>query len=393
MNNHLGTTKHFYFIRPKVVSTFLLLMVFNLLSPPAASEQDRGVIRDKPKLLWSVSLTNDADWMEAKRTIDTNAFGFPRVALAGASVIVSFLHSEHPELPPGYGGLMEPLRLKALVFSAKDGKARTILHWQARREDASLMPANDGGFVVHAGDVLMRYSPSLELVKRTDLPKTEPASHYRSAYSAVEMLPGGQVLFLRKFKETPTRLESVGTWLEVKSFDEITAEAIPDWRPVIPSADTLVRSEVSVVYVRQKSNWDPILKSPGVHASMFVNERAILLTGRRKVMVIDRSGKILFSADMNQMDPKIKKRSLRGNRFAVFDTRDTNRFFGRAGIFEGHYFAKVFDLNAAGPVSEIDVGVQDAREVDLALSEDGSYLAVLTGSTLSLFRLPVPSAQ
>jgi hypothetical protein len=325
--------------------------------------------------------------------MDVNGMGPTCIEIAGHYVLVSFLHSEHPELPLGYGGLMEPLRFKTLVFSAQDGTLKTILHWQARRQDASLLPAQDGGFVVHAGDVLMRYSPLLKLVKRLDLPATEPASHYRSAYSTIEMLPGGRILFHRTYKETPKQLESEGSWINVDSFERLASIPIPDWRPVVPSFDTFVRSERSSVHVRQNDGWHTFFHFAEGNASMFLDNHLLLLTGRKKVAVIDTSGNQRMSAELNERDPKISKRSLNGNRFAVCDTEDARRLLKRPDLFEGRYSAKVFDLHRGGLVAEIDLGIQDAREVGLALSEDGSHLAVLAGAKVSFFELSEPEKQ
>ena len=82
------------------------------------------------------------------------------------------------------------------------------------------------------------------------------------------------------------------------------------------------------------------------------------------------------------------KRNLDGTRFAINDTHRAIPIIQKHDFFDWNFEAKVGDVNQRKLVADIGLGTHDARQIDLALSPDGSQLAVLAESTVTLYRLP-----
>ncbi len=350
---------------------------------------------------WSVSLAGNSDWSAAKKTIDINSYRPSRVEFTDdKTIVVTFMHSLKKPEPERQSSFMEPVFFEALFFDARDGHLRGTLQWQARRDAGEFQPVHDGGFLVHAGDKIMRYSPDLKPVRERDLTPPAEADEKRSYLPRewrVYGVPGGRTAVSRFHEER----ESTDTWMDTDTLEDIFSDK-PQYGGNsllgIFADDARLASKNIGAYPNQTSQlllwergkgWREIV-AQGAGQTFLANNLLLLCSFRRDCKVINRNGEIIFQYPLTQADPSnlLVKRNLDGTRFAINDTHRAIPIIQKHDFFDWNFEAKVGDVNQRKLVADIGLGTHDARQIDLALSPDGSQLAVLAESTVTLYRLP-----
>lgn len=370
---------------------FLALLLFSIVLSLAGNSSSQNF-----KVIWSATLTNDSDWKEAKTNIDTNGYGSPHVEFVGNDkVVVSFLHANHQDDPGAQPGSPQYLGFKAIFHDAKTGKSLSALRWTARRAGAKLFPLHDGGFLVRDGDKLLRYSSELKVVRERTLPGTTVAPMYFPTSWDVDIAPGGRIAVLR-YVDSPAK-QKTDTWINVDTFDEIFSMKDNVWRPVHVAEDALARTENWLeqkqwkyeLYLRERGKeWKPLARDKWDR--MFITNDLLLVGVKGGFQVVNREGMIEMEAENDDRHLSFAKTSLASHRFALFDMKSAFPIIQKRDFFDERFTAKVFDWDKKAMVASISFGTHDSRQVDLAISPDGSRLAVLTESTLQLIELPPP---
>ena len=353
-------------------------------------------------------LNIDHDWSEATRTIDTNMLGSTHVTfLDENTLVVSFLHTtpatvRSPVPIPGQA----PLVVKALFIDISTCKVRDTREWPAtRRTRSRIMPIHDGGFLVQAGDVLMTYS--LDLNKKADrfLPELRDGTYSRQ----FDVGPGGRLGFMTLRKGS----DATDIWFDVDTLQTISDSAThgPGGHgPISVSAKGLLSPRFSSVdqpwnpfaWIQETGKeWKPLctnlIPDPTDRLHFFVHTEFLaddqfLLVDTRRFSVVDRKCHILIGGDVHWTGPysvEVEK-SLSGRRFAIQQLSHWGiRVPFTRPNFNQHLHVKVYDVDSKREVFDVDFGSHDTRQIGLALSPQGSRLAVLAESSIKVYQLPL----
>jgi len=352
-----------------------------------------------PPKQWTVTLAGNNDWSGAKKTIDINSYRPPRVVFTDDNtIVVTFMHSLSKTEPEGQSSFMEPIALEALFFDARDGHTGKRLQWQARRDAGEFKPAYDGGFLVHASDKLMSYSADLKRIhERILIPPAavnEKKSYLQREWRIYDV-PGGRTAVLRFRDER----HFTDIWINVDRLDEDIFSDEPQFPgPGVFAEDARFAvenhgayptlSSQSLVWERGKG-WREI-PARGAGQTFLADNLLLVCSFRRACQVIGRDGNVIFQCPLTQAEPSnlLVRRNLDGTRFAIIDTHRAIPIVQKRDFFDWSFEIKIGDVKRREMVAVVKLGTHDARQVDAALSPDGSRLAVLAESNLSVYSLP-----
>lgn len=318
------------------------------------------------------------------------------------TVVATFVtHEEKVALSSRDSDVNLPLRLRAIFLDASSGKVTSIQAWPSDSRFAGIVAVNDGSFITQRGNVLGLYSSDAKEVRRLTLPLVEQ-DHW--GWYPHTSPTGKNILFA-----TPDpRTTSPTTWIWV---DASTLKVVRSWREVQSgevaiSDDTMAmiacgfypyRCNPSLEIKRRATDWKSILAIEGEHyhwLPVFLNEGTIFLSNR-PWKLLQSDGKIILT-ESAPFEGGTAVTSANGQRFLL------PSFQWKGGVADldigAHGELKAISVYDA-PFQErsyiLDVKGSKVRETaHLALSPDGSKLAILYEETVYLFQLPpAPSAQ
>lgn len=299
-------------------------------------------------------------------------------------------------------------RMEAFFVEVDNGSLVSHQVWQTRRRRFSnerydtqpRMKAVKGGFLVHANDSLALYSADLQ--KKQEL-QLDPSLEYSAMVA-----PGGDVFFLEQ-SAPGVATSSGGVSMVVNGDSEHWPVAHGEWRSsetlvklrsmdLFPGAAETATSDAVAgrrvhcvdlqrvgVPLSQLSCTDPY----GYGAPMFLIETELVLTYRGGFQVLSPIGDVLWGrqvADPKAYDTYDCVRSLNGSRFAtsIFAYRKIK--FDDTEIPKRSFAVLVYDRSQRTKVFSVVVKSEQAPPI--ALSPDGDRLAILSGTTLLLYRIP-----
>jgi hypothetical protein len=293
----------------------------------------------------------------------------------------------------------QPLRLRAIFLDADTGKITSTQAWPTESRVAGIVAANEGSFVTQRGDILTHYSPDARERSKLSLPPVQE-EQWGWSWHAQASPTGRAILFVSPNLTTT----SATPWIWV---DSNSLQITHSWKGVRSgwvgiSDNTIAMTACSFwqfhcdpnVEVRGLgTEWKTIAqieKHSRLGGVQFVSNDTLFVSGT-PWKLLQPDGKVVLT----QSDPKdrgVPITSAGGKRFVV-------PFFKLVGRVEtldigGHGELRsisVYDAPFRGRSYELEVKGPKIRETaKLALSPDGSKLAILYEESVYLFQLPPP---
>jgi hypothetical protein len=293
-----------------------------------------------------------------------------------------------------------PLKLHGIFLDADAGKVRATKEWSITRPRGGAIAAGDGRFAILAPELVALYSPSLELVKDFKL-SSEQQSHLWNFYPS----PTGKSILVEYHNP-----ESSFQWIEGSSL-----QPQPTWNDSLPGVSIsdkelaffrspYIKSKGSAtheVLIRPRDGPERVVcrvlvgQGDSCGSPEFVSNDVLALSMPHGLSLVPKTGgDALLKA--NFRDDEWLGRPLHpsadGKRFAVaiWAHKGGSAFFD----ISSHNVLKrivVYDLQSRQAVYTLDGKKQRISDVSgLALSPDGSLMAILTDGVVAVYRVPLP---
>jgi len=287
-----------------------------------------------------------------------------------------------------------PLQLRGTFLDVRTGKVISTQAWPSQSRFAGIASVYDGNFVTQRGVLLTLYSLDAKEARRLSLPPIDPDLWGWVAHPSPT---GRSILFatpnLRTTAETPwvwvdaTTLQIVRSWKEKQSgwvgiSDDTAAMAACSF--------PLSHCSPSVEVRGVTTEWKTIVPIERRFQSIprFLDEGTIFLSGH-PWQLLQTNGKVIFT-EAKPFEGSIAISSVGGKRFVV-------------PFFQSKGGVAALDIGAHGELKTISIydapfrersyklevkGPKIREQARLALSPDGSKLAILYEESVYLFQLP-----
>jgi hypothetical protein len=297
----------------------------------------------------------------------------------------------------------QPLRLRAILLDADTGKVRSTQAWPSESRLAEIVTANGGKFVTQTGTTLTLHSSDAKELKKLSLP---PPPQNLNGWNAHPSPTGKNVLFENSDWRTTspkswiwvnaTELQIVRSWKEEQSgwvgisdsMITMTACLFSEYRcePNL-RVKTLETEWKTIAPIEKRSHWG--------WSPQFVNEDTLFLSGAPWELLKTDGELILTETAPFEGGGAIT--SAGGKRFVVPFFKVTGRVealdIGGHGelktisVYDAPFHERSYRLDVKGPKIR---SFSDRSLAQLALSPDGSKLAILYDESVYLFQLPPP---
>lgn len=291
------------------------------------------------------------------------------------------------------------LRLRVILLDAASGKIKATAAWPTTSRFASIVASHGGNFVAQTGRDLTLYSTRLKELKKLQLPPIGkelewwlPSSSPTGAnivFVATDWRARSTVPWIWVYTDT---LQIVRSWKEIQSgYIGISDDRIAMSTCVWPDNDNCDKS----LQVRSLSTgWKEVAPISLDHdpTPLFMNDQTIFLYDDSLFELIHSNGAAMIeNPQLSQHCGESRPApSSGGQRFVVpscnanhaslaFDATGTE-VLKKIIVYDRPFSAATYILNLKGPK------LKDERKI--ALSPDGSKLAVLNKESIELFQLP-----
>ncbi|SPE44294.1 hypothetical protein SBA7_320061 [Candidatus Sulfotelmatobacter sp. SbA7] len=289
-----------------------------------------------------------------------------------------------------------PLRLHGTFLDASTGKVQASREWPITRPRGGIVATGGGGFAVLVPAGLASYSPSRELLKDLKL-SSEQQSHLWDIHSS----PTGKS-FLMEYHYPEASFQ----WVDANSL-----QPQPAWGESMPGVsisdseltitrDTYIKSKgyISEVLVRSRDGpWRAICRvEPGMGEGcgipQFVSNKVLALWLPHELKVASTDGEVLSAISLAEDDwiGRPLYPSANGERFAM--TVWAHKGGSTLLDISYHRMLKrivVYDIPSGHPIYTFEAKKRQSKDVSgVAVSPDGSLLAILTDGVLEVYQLP-----
>lgn len=336
--------------------------------------------------------------------------GLPRTSLwflDNGTILATFITREKTEPSLANRGSSDPnapLRLRAVFLQAETGKITSTHAWPSESRIAGVVAVNDGQFVTQTGTTLTLYSSDSNELKKLSLPA--PPEDVKGWY-AHPSPAGRNVLFATGIPMTTSpqpwiwidtqTLQIVRSWMEVQSgsfgiSDNTVAMAACYYWEYHCQPNLEVRGV--------STEWKTIAqieKQPGGGGPHFINNDTLFLSGA-PWKLLNTDGKVVLTEADSKGGAPIT--SAGGQRFVVPSFKVVGRVealdIGGHGelksisVYDAPFHERSYELDVKGPKIR---SISNKSVADLALSPDGSKLAILYEESIYLFQLPPPAPR
>ncbi len=301
-----------------------------------------------------------------------------------------------------------PAHLHALVLDASTGQKLGVQAWPTPSKAVRFLVARDGKFLTCTGNILRLFSSSLELVREQNLADRQGCRSPREYGWGIS--PSRRSLLFDRFlgpgqgwEYTLLDAETfsvIANWTEKQFILRISdhwrfAYCRPEARACIRRIDEPWQTFNPSVADNRTDDWlhSARFVDDWLHSARFVNDETLVM-GRKRMWVITIGGTPLFQVEL----PKDRSfgnavASSGGQRFAVLENRKRG--------------SEALDMYSYSNDRAVVYSIPDRRAIysvkvkgdspwlpwkehfnQLALSPDGTLLAVITDATLRVYRLP-----
>lgn len=305
---------------------------------------------------------------------------------------------------------VRPLRLHAVFFDAASGHVSATREWPTPSSSAGILAAtSQGNFVVRAGDRIMAYSPTLDPGPELRLRwETQAGGKYREYWSHYTSPSGRSIVLDRHLPSGQKEYRWIeSTYLQELHFSTDLLD-MPHFIWVPSISDTAAASmresrEILLeVWVRGVTTpWRRICGPPSDCATpVFVNNDMLLLVDLHRLTLVATDGRVLFTQGFPYEDWLHTFHwdlavASDGGRFAVVVTTPKG---GSTLLDIGPRYEPVrlmvFDIPSLSWVYTLDTKRLKIKKISaLALSSDGSLLAILRDSIVEVYKVAVSAPQ
>jgi hypothetical protein len=341
---------------------FLELKLADLGYPPAQDYHypGTGIPRD-------LSILND-DYKKRLTFIDQNTL---------------VIYQSHYQTQNQKDGLPESRYMEAFFVNPQTGALIVRKTWPTikrrfmneRWDTQARILAVSGGFLVHARNALTLYSAGLEQKAQLTL---ENGPRW-----AVTVAPLGRTVHLQRIYEDN---QADGEWFASDTFTKLRSQhemagitSASDYAVVDKLAHCLQLQAVGEAARNLYCDNPSRLGLP-----VFLNDSEVLAVRYKGFAVWSTNGEMLWSREAPVMI--VSRRSLNGNRFALWMTGNNDAFDG-VKLPKGEVVIIVYDRDTRSRVFQMTSG-RSTEPGSLDLSPDGSLLAVLFGDNVRLYKIP-----
>jgi len=292
--------------------------------------------------------------------------------------------------------------LRAIFLDAGTGKVTSTQAWPSESRIAGIVAANDGKFVTQTGTTLALHSSDAKELKKLSLP---PPPNEFVGWQSHSSPTGKSVLF--ETNDLKTTSPQSWIWVDTNTLQVLRSEREVQSGGVGISDNTIAMTactiwfyhcEPSVEVKGLTTEWKtitPIDKRSPWGGVQFVNENMLFLSGEPWRLLQTDSKVILTGTAPFEGSTAIV--SAGGQRFVVPFFKLTGRVealdIGGHGelktisIYDAPFHERSYQFEVKGPKIR---SFSDRSLAQLALSPDGSKLAILYDESVYLFQLPPP---
>jgi hypothetical protein len=298
-------------------------------------------------------------------------------------------------------GDARPEMLHGVFLEAQTGKIQSTKEWSVPRPRGGIFPAGDGRFVVLTPAMIALYSPSLELMKDFKL-SSEQQSHLWDFHTSST---GKSILVEYHYPEafyqwidSDTLQPQDASWRE-----SLPVLSISDDKEIATFRDTYVKSKGINIFealIQPRDGAERTVchalagQGDSCGSPEFLTNDLLALSRAHELRVVPKAGGDLLKAtfrDDEWLGSPFRPSGF-GKRFAV--TVWAHK--GGSTFFDVSYRSVlkrivVYDIPRRQPVYNLDAMKRNITDLSgIALSPDGSLMAILADGVVEVYRLPLP---
>jgi hypothetical protein len=299
-----------------------------------------------------------------------------------------------------------PAHLHVLVLNARTGAKEGLQAWSTPSTPIRFAGVSEGKFLICTASMLRLLSASFEVIREENLPG-DSACFSPFFWEGWGISPSKRYLVLssrsgQSFQNSLFDLESfssVAQWTEKRRTNDITdhwqAGLCEKGEMCIRGMGEPWRTFHSEGLDKQMNDFKP--KSP-----LFVTDELLVIDAGNEMAAVDVDGRVLFQVRL----PKKRSfgrpvRSTRGERFAIMENRQrgvTNEALDMYA-FASNDRVVVFSIPDRRAIFAVGVKgrspwpLWEEHRNNVALSPDGSLLAVVTDGLLKVYQLPASNSR
>lgn len=289
----------------------------------------------------------------------------------------------------------DPFQLRAIFLDTATGTVRHTQDWPTDPNSHSeLLATYEGKFIVRAGESLALYSSSFQLLSEFPLPLR--GENGKRKYWDAQLSPTGRFLFLRDWHYPQMAMFRLSS----DSFEQRDAWSEQYVNFLAYADDALAKSvdETQVWFRTMGGPWYLLYVPGGLKCAgqiAFLNNHTFLVDVCLGIVVLSKQGEILFEDAFPReyrrypLDRLIRT-SRGGRRFAVSLATIKEGLFDTP-FYTGSLLVIVYDARSRARIFRVEFKGHLKRKIyDVALSPDGKWLAIMVGTKVQVYQLPVP---
>lgn len=407
-----------------------LLSIFGQVSLRGSMEDNGSAVPQQSKTKAKISSSADCKW-----DASLSALGYPNddpnlqliqdlgtfdsvVFLSEKVLVADFLTRRSPTMLQKRNdpNRETPYHLHAVFLDATSGNVLKTLDWPLESAESGIFSTGDGGFLFFSTSRLVRYSADLVPVKVLDFPQLNVPN---TDYSGFAIAPSGKSILMQIRENTSLkclRIDADSLNSVESACDLPEGFAISDRETTASVAADPKSTRSQVVIAGAKEQWHTLCDSSkvvGCRFSQFLDDKTFIVHDQIGMSVLQEDGQVILhqrygftDAWMSPMAGPIHG-SGNGKRFAVVLNHlppIIGANLNGAIVVSGTYSfslelpripgpsparVDVYDLNERSWVFTLaEKNKQMNKIFGMALSPDGTQMAIDFGGSINLYGLP-----